>query len=77
MGSRRFTRLNVIIGPAPSLRGFIMAITAVATTITTIRGEVYDTATTSRVVPSKAHGTKGTAKAMSFQAQRELNVLPS
>ncbi|KAM1180610.1 hypothetical protein ACFX13_019994 [Malus domestica] len=34
-------------------------------------------ATTARVVPSKAHGTKATAQAMSLQAQRELNVLPS
>ncbi|KAM1458981.1 hypothetical protein ACFX2I_035968 [Malus domestica] len=56
MGPRRSTRLNVIIGAAPSLRGSTMATTAVATTVTTTRGKVHGTATTPRAVPSKAHG---------------------
>ncbi|KAM1219614.1 hypothetical protein ACFX2G_047662 [Malus domestica] len=77
MGPRQSTRLNVIIGAAPSLRGSTMATTAVATTVTTTRGEVYGTATTARAVPSKAQDTKVMAQAMSLQAQRELNALPS
>ncbi|KAM1420516.1 hypothetical protein ACFX2I_002878 [Malus domestica] len=77
MGPRRSTRLNVILGAAPLLRGSTMATTTVATTVTTTCGEVHDTATTARAVSSKAHGTKATTQAMSVQAQRELNVLPS
>ena len=58
MGPRRSTMLNVTIsGAAPPLRGSTMATTAVATKATT-SGEV--------------HGTKATAKAMSFQAQGKL-----
>ncbi|KAM1731999.1 hypothetical protein ACFX11_017808 [Malus domestica] len=67
----------MIIEAAPSLRGSTMATIAVATTVTTTCGEVHGTATMARAMPSKAHGTKATAQAMSFQAQRELNVLPS
>ncbi|KAM1213630.1 hypothetical protein ACFX2G_005104 [Malus domestica] len=77
MGPRRSTRLNVIIGAAPSLRGSTMATTAVAITVTTTRGEVHGTSTTARAVPSKAHDTKATTQVMSLQAKHELNVLPS
>ncbi|KAM0985163.1 hypothetical protein FF1_012545 [Malus domestica] len=77
MGPRRSMRQNVIIGAAPSLRGSTMVTTAVATTVTTTHGEVYGITTTARDVPSKAHGTKATTQAMSLQAQRELNALPS
>ncbi|KAM1954266.1 hypothetical protein ACFX1T_023633 [Malus domestica] len=77
MGPRRSTRLNVIIGAAPSLLGSTMATTAVATIVTIIHNEVHGTATTARAMPSKAHGTKATTQAMSLQAQHELNALPS
>ncbi|KAM2756171.1 hypothetical protein PS2_018071 [Malus domestica] len=54
-----------------------MATTAVATTVTITCSEVHSTATMAQVVPSKAHDTKAMAQAMSLQAQRELNALPS
>ncbi|KAM1702801.1 hypothetical protein ACFXTN_025898 [Malus domestica] len=54
-----------------------MATTTVATTVTTTRDEVHGIATTARAVPSKAYDTKATTQAMSLQAQRELNALPS
>ncbi|XP_048433123.1 predicted GPI-anchored protein 58 [Pyrus x bretschneideri] len=81
MGSRRSTRLNVILGgAAPPPQGSTMGTTAVAT-----RGEVHGTTTTARavppkqaqVVPSKAHGTKAMTQAMSFQAKHEPNTLPN
>ncbi|KAM1205493.1 hypothetical protein ACFX2F_006328 [Malus domestica] len=77
MGPRRSTRLNATIsGAAPPPQVSTTGTTAVATLVAT-RGEVHGAFSTARAVPSKAHGTKATAQAMSFQAQRELNALPS
>ncbi|KAM1433344.1 hypothetical protein ACFXTO_015779 [Malus domestica] len=39
--------------------------------------EVHGAFTTAQAMPSKAHGIKATTEAMSLQAQRELNALPS
>ena len=76
MGPRRSTRLNMTIsGTAPPPRGSTMATTAMATTVAT-HGEVLGAIPTARAVPSRAHGTKVTAQAMSLQAQREPNALP-
>ncbi|KAM1602465.1 hypothetical protein PS1_029634 [Malus domestica] len=73
MGLRRSVRLNATIsGATPPPR----VSTTVATSLAT-RGEVHGAFTTARAVPSKAHGTKATTQAMSLQAQRELNALPS
>ncbi|KAM1515853.1 hypothetical protein ACFX10_014914 [Malus domestica] len=84
MGPRRSTRLNVIIGAAPSLRGSTMA----TTTVTTPRGEIHGTATTSQAVPSKlaraqaqavpskAHGIKATTQASHSHASRTEQSAP-
>ncbi|KAM1683260.1 hypothetical protein ACFX14_034436 [Malus domestica] len=85
MGLRRSVRLNVTIsGAAPPPRVSTMGTTTVATEVTTTvatevatRGEVHSAFTTARAVPSKAHSTKATTQAMSLQAQRKLNALPS
>ncbi|KAM2377203.1 hypothetical protein ACFX1X_043839 [Malus domestica] len=77
MGLRRFMRLNATIsGAAPPPRVSTTGTTAVATLVVT-RGEVHGAFTTARAVPSKAHGTKAMTQAMSLQAQREFNALPS
>ncbi|KAM1723626.1 hypothetical protein ACFX11_022178 [Malus domestica] len=76
MGSRRSTRLNVILGgAAPPPQGSTMATTEVATMAIT-RGEVHGSTTTAQAMLSKAHATKATARTMSFHAQREPNTLP-
>ncbi|KAM1536142.1 hypothetical protein ACFX1Z_015070 [Malus domestica] len=82
MGLRQSTRLNVTIGGlAPPPRVSTTGTTAVIAT----RGEVHGTTTRARAVPpkqsqalpSKAHDTKAMTQAMSLQAHRELNALPS
>ncbi|KAM1811283.1 hypothetical protein ACFX12_027943 [Malus domestica] len=73
MGLRRSVRLNATIsGAAPPPRVSTTGTTTVATLVAT-RGEVHGAFTTARAVPSKVQGTQ----AMSLQAQRELNALPS
>ncbi|KAM1652117.1 hypothetical protein ACFX1R_005792 [Malus domestica] len=77
MRLRRSVRLNATISEAaPPPRVSTTGSTAVATSVVT-RGEVHGAFTTARAVPSKAHGTKATTQAMSLQAQREFNALPS
>ncbi|KAM1702566.1 hypothetical protein ACFXTN_025692 [Malus domestica] len=77
MGLRRSVRLNATIsGAAPPPRVSTTGTTTVATLVAT-RGEVHGAFTTARAVPSKVQGTKATTQAMSLQAQRELNALPS
>ncbi|KAM2298353.1 hypothetical protein ACFX1X_000328 [Malus domestica] len=77
MGPRQSMRLNATIsGATPPQRVSTMGTTMVATSVAN-RGEVHGTFTTARAVPSKANGTKAMAQAMSLQAQRELNALPS
>ncbi|KAM1980396.1 hypothetical protein ACFX15_037019 [Malus domestica] len=77
MGPWQSTRLNVTIsGAAPPPRVSTTG-TTMAATMVAICGEVHGVTTTARAVPSKAHDTKATTQAMSFQAQREPNALPS